>query len=199
VTYKNQSFFLAGRHLSGQQTYESETGSQQTYRMGQFRGNNIFNGFDSQMLAEALGVNIELARRLQSQTDQRGEIVSVRQGLQLLRPSRSQEMQQQQFEESVHGQQHGEHMQGQYNVTNGLDETFCTMKIRTNIDEPSRADYYNQRVGRVTRVDSQKLPILNIVQMSATRVVLQRVRTLQFTYIYMLHVLRSEDIRLVGN
>jgi hypothetical protein len=129
------------------------------------------------MLAEALGVNIELARRLQSQTDQRGEIVFVQRGLQMLRPSRSQEMQQQQFEESVQGQQQfGESVQGQYNITNGLDETFCTMKIRTNIDEPSRADYYNQRVGRVARADSQKLPILNIVQMSATRVVLQRVR-----------------------
>lgn len=48
------------------------------------------------------------------------------------------------------------------------------MKIRSNIDEPSRADYYNRRVGRIAKVDSQKLPILNVVQMSATRVVLQR-------------------------
>lgn len=146
--------------------------------MGQLGGNNIFNGFDPQMLAEALGVNIELARRIQSQNDQRGEIVHVRQGLQMLRPSRTQEMQRQEYEESTQGQQqyYGESMQGQRNMTNGLDETFCTMKIRSNIDDPSRADYYNQRVGRVARVDSQKLPILNHVQMSATRVVLQRVR-----------------------
>lgn len=151
---------------------------QPTYKMSQLPSNNMLSGFDTQMLAEALGVNPELVRRLQSQNDQRGEIVFVKQGLQMLRPSRSKEMQQQQFEESMETQQQfGETMQGQRNMTNGLDETFCTMKIRTNIDIPSRADYFNQRGSRVALLNSQKLPILNIVQMSATRVVLQRVRS----------------------
>ncbi|KAJ3701869.1 hypothetical protein LUZ61_005574 [Rhynchospora tenuis] len=198
---RQRSFFLAGRHLSGQQTYEMgpesyEAGPQayemerQAYGAGRqayeagvqpigmapLRGNNIFNGFDTQLLAEALGVNVELARQLQAQNDPRGEIVFVPQGLRMLRPLRSQELQQQEFEESMQAQQQfGESWQGPYNVTaNGLDENFCTMKIRANIDRPSRADYYNQRVGRIARVDSQKLPILNLVQMSATRVVLQR-------------------------
>ncbi|KAJ1687924.1 hypothetical protein LUZ63_019314 [Rhynchospora breviuscula] len=198
---RQRSFFLAGRHLSGQQTYETgpesyETGpqayeiEQQAYGAGRqayeagvrpigmapLRGNNIFNGFDTQLLAEALGVNPELVRQLQAQNDPRGEIVFVPGGLQMLRPLRSQEIQQQEFEESMQAQeQFGESWQGPYNVTaNGLDENFCTMKIRTNIDRPSRADYYNQRVGRIAKVDSQKLPILNLVQMSATRVVLQR-------------------------
>ncbi|XP_078152861.1 cocosin 1-like [Carex rostrata] len=189
---RRRNFFLAGRHQSGQWTTH-ETGQQtsftgqETFEMGQLRDNNILNGFDTRMLAEAFGVNIELARRLQSQTDKRGEIVFVPQGLRMLRPSRSQEVQQQEFEESMQGQEqyrermqgqeeyYGESMQGQWNITtNGLDEAFCTMKIRSNIDKPSRADYFNKRVGRVARVDSQKLPILNLVQMSATRVVLQR-------------------------
>ncbi|KAJ3687152.1 hypothetical protein LUZ61_016316 [Rhynchospora tenuis] len=93
----------------------------------------------------------------------------------MLMPSRSQEMQQQEFEESMPTwQQYGEPMPGMSNMTNGLDEMFCMMKIRTNIDIPSRADYFNQRGSRVAMVNSQKLPIMNVVQMSASRVVLQK-------------------------
>jgi hypothetical protein len=40
--------------------------------------NNMLSGFDTEMLAEALVVNPELVRRLQSQNDQRGEIVFVK-------------------------------------------------------------------------------------------------------------------------
>jgi len=131
-------------------------------------GNNIFDGFDAAMMAEALGVNPELARRLQSRNDPRGEMVFVKEGLKMLMPTRTQEMQQQEYQES---------MQGPRNMTNGLDEAFCTMKIRSNIDMPSRADYFNQRGSRVAIMNSQKLPIMNIVQMSAARVVLQKVMT----------------------
>ncbi|KAJ3672680.1 hypothetical protein LUZ60_007401 [Juncus effusus] len=163
-----RDFFLAGRHQSVQQSLET---GQTSYEIGQQTNNNILSGFDTQLLAEAFGVNTELARRLQAQNDQRGEIVHVRQGLQLLRPTRSsQEIQQQQQQQQ---QWEGESVQVQRNMTNGLDEAFCTMKIRTNIDNPARADIFNQRVGRIAEVNSQKLPILNLVQMSATRVVLQ--------------------------
>jgi hypothetical protein len=172
---KLQRFFLAGRHESPRMMSESE---QQSFGMRQLSENNIFNGFDTRMLAEAFGVNPELAQRLQSQNDPRGEMVFVKQGFQMLIPSRSQEMQQQEYEASMpsqHQMQYGESMQGQWNITNGLDEMFCTMKIRSNIDMPSRADYFNQRGSRVTTLNSQKLPIMNVVQMSAARVVLQRV------------------------
>jgi hypothetical protein len=145
---------------------------QQPIGMRQPMGNNIFDGFDTPMLAEALGVNPELARRLQSHNDPRGEMVFVKEGLKMLMPTRmTQEMQQQELEESMQEPS----MQGQYNMTNGLDEAFCTMKIRSNIDLPSRADYFNQRGSRIAILNSQKLPIMNIVQMSAVRVVLQRV------------------------
>ncbi|KAJ3679470.1 hypothetical protein LUZ60_017481 [Juncus effusus] len=186
-------FFLAGRHQSAQQMFGMRQGS---FGMGQQMSNNILNGFDTQMLAEALGVNMEMARRLQSQNDPRGEIVHVRRGLQMLRPTRSgQEMQQQQQQyegmsmpmqqqqyegmgmpmQQQQTQNEEEDMEMQKNTTsNGLDEMFCTMKMRTNIDNPARADIYHQQIGRIARVNSQKLPILNLVQMSATRVVLQR-------------------------
>ncbi|KAJ4797288.1 Glutelin [Rhynchospora pubera] len=108
---RQRSFFLAGRH-SSQQTYETgpeayELG-RQTYEAGvrpigmtALSGNNIFNGFDTQLLAEALGVNVQLARQLQAQNDPRGQIVFVKEGLKMIRPLRSQEIQQQEFEESM--------------------------------------------------------------------------------------------------
>ncbi|XP_078148977.1 cocosin 1-like [Carex rostrata] len=169
LEHRERRFFLAGRHESPRTgMYESE---QQPIGMRQPMGNNIFDGFDTPMLAEALGVNPELARRLQSHNDPRGEMVFVKEGLKMLMPTRTtQEMQQQKFEESMQEPS----MQRQYNMTNGLDEAFCTMKIRSNIDMPSRADYFNQRGSRVAILNSQKLPIMNIVQMSAVRVVLQR-------------------------
>ncbi|KAJ4763792.1 Glutelin type-B 2 [Rhynchospora pubera] len=169
-----RDFFLAGRHQSVQRMYEM--GPQPTsFTTRQQLSNNMLAGFDTQMLAEALGVNQELTRRLQSQNDPRGEIVFVKQGLRMLRPFRSQEMQQQEYESMQSEEQYfGESMPGLRNATNGLDENFCTMKIRSNIDIPNRADYFNQRGSRVAILNSQKLPILNLVQMSAVRVVLQR-------------------------
>ncbi|KAF3341807.1 glutelin type-B 5-like isoform X1 [Carex littledalei] len=159
---RRREFLLAGRHQRGGQSYETEQQS-----------GNILTGFDTRFLAEALGVNQELARRLQSQTDDRGEIVHVPQGLQLLRPSRIQEEQQQQQEEEFSGERYHAEWRGNYS-SNGLDENFCTMRIRENINDPSRADIYNPRSGRITILNNQKLPILNNVQMSANRVVLRR-------------------------
>ncbi|KAJ4758474.1 Glutelin type-B 5 [Rhynchospora pubera] len=158
---RRREFLLAGRHQRGGQSYEIE---QQT--------GNILTGFDTQFLAEALGVNQELARRLQSLNDERGEIVHVPQGLQLLRPLRSQEQLLQQQEEEFQGERYQGEWRGNY--TNGLDENFCTMRIKENINDPSRADIYNPRSGRKTILNNQKLPILNNVQMSANRIVLKK-------------------------
>ncbi|KAJ4799718.1 Glutelin type-B 5 [Rhynchospora pubera] len=158
---RRMEFLLAGRHQRGGQSYEID---QQT--------GNIFTGFDAQFLAEALGVNQELVRSLHSQNDKRGEIVHVPQGLQLLRPLKSQEQLQQQQEEEFQDERYHGEWKGNY--TNGLDENFCTMRVRENINDPSRADIYNPRIGRITVLNNQKLPILNNIQMSAHRVVLRR-------------------------
>uniref|UniRef100_A0A452XU68 Cupin type-1 domain-containing protein n=5 Tax=Aegilops tauschii TaxID=37682 RepID=A0A452XU68_AEGTS len=66
------------------------------------------------------------------------------------------------------GQSHAS--QSTYGGWNGLEENFCDHKLSVNIDDPSRADIYNPRAGTITRLNSQTFPILNIVQMSATRV-----------------------------
>jgi uncharacterized protein YjlB len=133
------------------------------------------------LLAEALGVNQELARRLQSQNDRRGQIVHVRSGLQLIMPSRTQEQYQQQQKQQQQEVYEEGTQWGRYNASNGLDETFCRLKIRGNINNPSSADIYNQQGGMISYLNSQKLPILNIIQMSAQRVILHRVCMKQTT------------------
>ncbi|XP_020080848.1 glutelin type-A 1-like [Ananas comosus] len=116
-----------------------------------------------------MGVNREVARRLQSQNDQRGEIVRVEHGLHLMRPSFGEQQPPMEAEEEMERRE-----QRGCPSTNGLDETYCTMKIKENINEASRADIYNPQGGRITYVNTQKLPILNLVQMSAARGVLRR-------------------------
>jgi hypothetical protein len=49
------------------------------------------------------------------------------------------------------------------------------LEARLNIENPKRADMYNPRAGRITRLNSKNFPILNLVQMSATRVNLYQV------------------------
>ncbi|XP_026410158.1 11S globulin subunit beta-like [Papaver somniferum] len=149
--------------LAGSQ--QSQTGTayqQQQQQQQQLRGqqeiptNNIFSGFNVETLAEAFGVSTETARKLQGQNDQRGNIVFVQEGLQVIRPQRGEE----------------EESEEQYPVTNGLEETICSMRLKQNIANPTRADIYSEKGGRITSLNSQKLPILNFIQMSAERGVL---------------------------
>lgn len=115
-------------------------------------------------MAEAFGVDEETARKLQGEDDERGHIVRVERGLQVIRPPRTREEQERQEQ----GQRHG---QG-----NGLEETVCSARFRENIDDPSRADIYNPRAGRLSTLNSFNLPILSFFKLSAERGVLQRVR-----------------------
>ncbi|KAG6384357.1 hypothetical protein SASPL_155834 [Salvia splendens] len=55
---------------------------------------------------------------------------------------------------------------------NGLEETFCSHKIKKNLDHPTSADLYNPRTGRISNLNSLSLPILNYLQLSAQRGIL---------------------------
>nr|ABL74555.1 glutelin [Oryza sativa Japonica Group] len=156
---RQKEFLLAGNNNRVQQVYGSS--------IEQHSSQNIFNGFGTELLSEALGINTVAAKRLQSQNDQRGEIVHVKNGLQLLKPTltQQQEQAQAQYQEVQYSEQ-----QQTSSRWNGLEENFCTIKARVNIENPSRADSYNPRAGRISSVNSQKFPILNLIQMSATRV-----------------------------
>ncbi|XP_026460752.1 11S globulin subunit beta-like [Papaver somniferum] len=149
--------------LAGSQQTQISSYQQRQQQRQQLRGqqdipeNNIFNGFNVETLAEAFGVSTETARRLQGQDDQRGNIVFVEGGLQVIRPQQGEEEEQQ---------------EQRHRTTNGLEETICSMRLKQNIANPTRADVYSEKAGRITSLNSQKLPILNYLQMSAERGVL---------------------------
>lgn len=95
---------------------------------------------------------------MKGQDDQRGRIVRA-----------------ERFEVVGPHSQEREEGRGRYN---GLEETVCSMKFRENIGNPVHADFYNPRGGRITNIDSRKLPVLNWLQLSAQRGVLYKVKIL---------------------
>ena len=113
------------------------------------------------LLAEAFNVDEQVARRLQNESDRRGNIVRVKGGLQIVMPPSLRQEEQEQ-------EHRGEHR-------NGLEETLCTMRIRENIGDASRADVFTPEVGRISTLNSHKLPILRHIQLSAERGVLYNV------------------------
>uniref|UniRef100_A0ACD5ZVL3 Uncharacterized protein n=1 Tax=Avena sativa TaxID=4498 RepID=A0ACD5ZVL3_AVESA len=142
----------------------------------QYVSQNIFRGFNFQLLGEALGISEHTSQRLSNQNDQRGDIIRVNRALQFLQPIVTQQQEQEPYSQvgqSQVGQSQTWKPQGwqsTFGHLNGLEENFCDTKPTQNIENPSRADTYNPRVGRITHLNSLKFPILNTVQMSATRV-----------------------------
>ena len=61
---------------------------------------------------------------------------------------------------------------------NGLEETFCSMRLKENIGDPSRADIFTPQAGRISTVNSFNLPILRHLRLSAERGVLYNVSKL---------------------
>ncbi|EYU17920.1 hypothetical protein MIMGU_mgv1a006934mg [Erythranthe guttata] len=82
-----RSFFLAGNPGNPGQEQEQSHGSrrgggeQRQHELG-----NVFRGFDVQTLAEVFGVDEETARKLQGENDERGHLIIVERGLQVITP-----------------------------------------------------------------------------------------------------------------
>ncbi|GER55093.1 11S globulin-like protein [Striga asiatica] len=78
-----RSFFLAGNPTRGQH-------QEQYKQRGQGRPHqqlrNVFRGFDTETIAEVFKVDEETARKLQGQNEERSHIVTVDEGLQVIRP-----------------------------------------------------------------------------------------------------------------
>ncbi|GAB4829237.1 hypothetical protein Ancab_018903 [Ancistrocladus abbreviatus] len=55
-----------------------------------------------------------------------------------------------------------------------VEGNICTARLTANIDQPSRADIYNPQAGRLTILNSYKLPILRHLDLSVTKGVLYR-------------------------
>ena len=143
----------------GQREGESRRGQQERYR-------NLFGGFDERLLAEAFNVDTRLVRRMRNENDNRGIIVQVQHELQVVSPQESREEE----------EREREHQRRQGGGSNGLEESFCTARLKHNINNPEDADVFNPQAGRLTTVNSLTLPILRHVQLSAQRGVLYPVR-----------------------
>ncbi|CAI0432378.1 unnamed protein product [Linum tenue] len=122
--------------------------------------NNLFCGMDSSFIAEAFNIDENLARKLQGENDNRGSIIRIEGQLEFVRPPRRAQEERQ--------EQGG----GRYQLANGVEETFCSMRLKENIGDPSRADIFTPEAGRITTVNSHNLPVLRWIQMSAERGVL---------------------------
>ncbi|XP_016439381.2 11S globulin seed storage protein Ana o 2.0101 [Nicotiana tabacum] len=166
-------FFLAGnpnpRGQSGSRyeeeirgRREQEQGEQQQQQRRQT--GNLFDGFDQNLLADVFNVDPELVRNLQGREDQRGRIIRVER-FDVLSPEFEERE-----EERRPSRREREGRRG--SEPNGLEETICTMRLKENLGQPSRADVYNPRGGRISSLNSHKLPILNWLQLSAERGVL---------------------------
>ncbi|KAI3829760.1 hypothetical protein L1987_03888 [Smallanthus sonchifolius] len=149
----HRRFFLAGNSQGEQQGQPRSWGRRQQGQSQQRGSNSIFQGFEIQTIAEAFNVDQQTAMLLRGEDDHRGHIVMVKRDLQVIQPRGEQE---------YRGRPRD----------NGVEETICSMKLQTNIDDPSKADVYNPQAGRCTRINSFKFPILQFLQLSAERGVL---------------------------
>ncbi|CAK7331336.1 unnamed protein product [Dovyalis caffra] len=164
-----RKFFLAGnpqQELQSQRRFSQRGQCGGQYegprrRSPQKRNHNVFNGFDERLLAEAFNIDTRLARRMKNENDDRGIIVLAQREFQMVSPPQSRE--EEEFESQ--GSQDGA-------GCNGVEETFCTARLKHNINDPKRADVFNPQAGRLTTVNSLNLPILRYVQLSAERGVL---------------------------
>ncbi|KAI3742681.1 hypothetical protein L1987_60374 [Smallanthus sonchifolius] len=180
----HRRFFLAGNPQAQSQQQQGRRQSQQQQQgcpriqgRGQGRhfqnSGNIFDGFNVEYIAEAFNVDRETAEKLQGQRDQTGHIVNVQQGLQIIRPQQTQQQQSRRFDPRQEQQQH-QGRRGSGGWSNGFEETFCSLKLKENIENPSHADLVNPQAGKIANLNSFKFPILKHLQLSAERGELQR-------------------------
>ncbi|KAF2285469.1 hypothetical protein GH714_004738 [Hevea brasiliensis] len=126
---------------------------------------------DERVLAEAFNVNTDLARRLRGEDDYRGMIVRVERGLEVISPQRSPEERRNKRATTTETTREG--IIPRKRQIQWRRGTFCTARLRHNANNPSDADIFNPRAGRVTNVNSHNLPLRNL-QLSVQRVVLYR-------------------------
>ncbi|XP_071721607.1 11S globulin seed storage protein 2-like [Rutidosis leptorrhynchoides] len=162
-----RTFLLAGgvtsQHIQGQMRIpRSQQGQGPQYRQGS-RGpqyqqgglniENIFSGFDTELLAEAFNAEPETIANMQRSTE-RGVIVQVREPMRFVTPD-----EQQQFQRSP---------------ANGLEEKICSSKIFYNLDNQREADIFSEQAGKLNMVNEHKLPILSYMDLAAEKGHLQQ-------------------------
>ncbi|MDT3479958.1 cupin domain-containing protein, partial [Salmonella enterica] len=117
----------------------------------------VFSGFEPNMLADSLGVSEELAKKFQTPAQHNGEIVHLKNGLGL-KPTFNNDQE--------------EEEDRQRNRLKGLDQAFCSLKTKENIDQSG--DVEDPRAGILSNLNANKFPILDIVQISLTRAIMYK-------------------------
>nr|XP_043620223.1 11S globulin seed storage protein 2-like [Erigeron canadensis] len=160
-----RTFFLAGgitnQHIQGQQQghQQRRQGQQQ---QGYMNMNNIFSGFDTELLAEAYNTDPEIIQSMQRSTEN-GVIVTVKEPMRFVTPEYEQ---QGQFHHQSRRQQQG-------GPSNGLEEKICSSKVLFNLDNQREADVFSRQAGKLNTVTEHKLPILSYMDFSAEKGILQ--------------------------
>ncbi|XP_023897463.1 LOW QUALITY PROTEIN: 11S globulin seed storage protein Jug r 4 [Quercus suber] len=170
-------FYLAGNPEDEFQLQGRSPRGQRRQQQG--KGNNLFSGFRTEDLADAFNVDKETIRNLQGFHEDRKNIVKVKGRLQVAMPPRSGEererlerQEREQEKEDEREQRESQSPRG--GGDNGIEETLCTLRLRENIYDPSRADIYNPQAGRISTLNSHNLPVLRRLQLSAEFGRLQR-------------------------
>nr|GEV03414.1 legumin B-like [Tanacetum cinerariifolium] len=154
---QDQPMERPGQHQSRPQQEGSRWGSRGQQHGGQQQGqqgSNIFSGFDREILQEVFNVEYNIVEQLIGQNDNRGLIVRA-----------------DNFQVVVPGEQERRQSSPR---DNGLEETICSAQLTANIANPAVADVYNPRGGRISSLNSHKLPVLNLLQLSAEKGVLYK-------------------------
>ncbi|XP_050365559.1 prunin 1 Pru du 6.0101-like [Argentina anserina] len=156
-----QDEFQQGQSQRRRQEIRGRTGKQQI--QGQQGNNmNVFSGFDTQLLADALNIDQQTAQKLQGRNDNRPQIIRVQGNFDFVQPPESMRE-----ERQIQGtQQRGQ--QGQYQ-DNGMEELFCHMKMKQNIGRPTVADVFSPQAGRISTLNAFSMPILRRLRLSAER------------------------------
>ncbi|CAN1292175.1 11S globulin seed storage protein 2 [Linum perenne] len=147
-----RGFLLAGgQSEAGQRRKSYQTGTRTTRGEGRQASftPNIFQGFDEELIAESFNVPAETVRRMQS--DNRGMIVRCQEEMRFVT---EEEEQMQEMDRETE---------------NGVEETYCSMKIKHNLEKPLQADVFTRDAGKINIVNRDKLPILGYLDMSAER------------------------------
>ncbi|XVF32391.1 hypothetical protein REPUB_Repub17cG0078200 [Reevesia pubescens] len=132
---------------------------------------NLLCNLNTELLAQAFKVDIKIIKKLQDEQGNRGTIVKVKDRLQVIKPPRMEHEEREERQHERRQQHHGGRGRRQSN-DNGLEESFCTMRLKENIADPERADIFNPQAGRICTLNSFNLPILRFLGLSAERGVL---------------------------
>ncbi|GKB62436.1 11S globulin seed storage protein 2-like protein [Tanacetum coccineum] len=156
---------LSAKHIQGQQRQKGQQGRQPFQQQESFNFQNIFAGFDTELLAESFNSDPQIIRAMQ-ESGERGLIVKAAAPCNLSPLQKSNNTIGNNTTNKKQGQREGQHGGG---ASNGLEEKICSSKILYNLDTQREADIFSRQAGKLNLVNEHKLPILSYLDLSAEK------------------------------